>query len=106
LEDVHRENGNMTDEERQPAFADIYGTGKALPETPELFTQKLIDLQVALDDSLSSPGDTTTTHSSSQACQMAHERLPAYVTSPKFLLPFLRAELFDVEAAVKKTLQC
>jgi len=89
--ELKTEISELSAEERMKALRDVYGASEDIVETPEYLRSKLEELDERLNDI-----------SDKEACEMASFVCPQYADSPKFRLPFLRAELFDVDKAAKR----
>ena len=98
--------------DRQEAEFDIHGVAEEVKETPDMVQQQVKAMQAYLvthDSSSSRTAATTTSdgrdgrNSSHWSCYLkAKQQNPAYVSDPKLLLSFLRAERFQVEAAADR----
>ena len=96
--------------DRQEAEFDIHGVAEEVKETPDMIQQQLKAMQAYLVNRHSSSRTEATTtsdgrfsDSSHWSCyQKAKQQNPAYVSDPKLLLSFLRAERFQVEAAADR----
>jgi hypothetical protein len=91
LEEVASEYDNLSKEEKDRAYRDLYGKEPLLiEETEEFISSRLSELHHALQ---SIPDDSK--HSYHRALQLC----PDYVNDREFLLLFLRADYFDVNKA-------
>lgn len=100
VEELERETDEMTTVDRAQAFADVYGTEKAMPETPEMLDEHLTSMQIELDYEVAVAAQRETA-----AYQTARERSPEHTNSVELHLLFLRSEFFDAKAAAKKMIQ-
>ena len=85
---------NMNDIERERLFLDIHAVGSVTNETPELLEQSL----QKINSELMNTGVGT-------AYEMAFNQDPSHVQDAKFLLQFLRAELFDSTKAAHRCIR-
>lgn len=99
-EDVQKEFDALDDETKDQLKRDLYGIDTPIDETSDLLEQSLAALREQLS-SLEAPEEDDGEH---QAYNRAREKCLEYVNSEKFLLPFLRAERFDVDRAVTRIL--
>ncbi|KAL3928743.1 MAG: hypothetical protein SGBAC_012518 [Bacillariaceae sp.] len=80
----------LTVEERGEALDDVHCVGEELKETPEIIQKSLAELGVAIEQEKNTTYD------------IAMKQNRAYVEDPVFRLKFLRANLHDVNKAVRQ----
>lgn len=92
LEQAANEYNNLSKEEKDRAWRDLYGKEPLNPdeETEELISSRLFDMYHALQ---SMPED------SKRSYNRALQICPEYVNHREFLLMFLRADYFDASKA-------
>eukprot|EP00934_Nitzschia_sp_Nitz4_P006191 Nitzschia sp. Nitz4//scaffold83_size84149//82297//83772//NITZ4_005190-RA/size84149-processed-gene-0.82-mRNA-1//1//CDS//3329558995//6181//frame0 len=82
--------------DREKVYFDIHGVSEEVTETNELIQKSLLQFERLLRKSNNS--------SQQQALRLASHQDPLYVQNPEFRLCFLRADRFDVPAAVNRFL--
>ena len=86
-----RELNSMSMEERGQVYEEIHGVHRIINETPEFVQERLAALQECLQRI-----------SAKEAYNIAYQKGPQYVSDPKFLLMFLRADEFDAAKAADR----
>ena len=86
-----RELNSMSMRERGQVYEEIHGVHQIINETPDFVQERLAALQEQLQRI-----------PIKDAYEIAYRQGPQYVTDPKFLLMFLRAEEFDAAKAADR----
>jgi hypothetical protein len=97
-EDVQKEfDALLDDETKEQVKKDLYGIDSPIEETSKLLEESLAALQKQLSIIKDDGGENL-------AYYRARGKCVEYVNSEQFLLPFLRAERFDVDKTVTRIL--
>jgi hypothetical protein len=81
-------------EDREKVYYDLHGVSEQVSETPEFVRERLLQLQKKLDAAME--------EDRMEAYRKALAMNQEYVQNPKFMLRFLRADGFDVDAAAQR----
>jgi len=91
--DIVLQEEEMTLQERNEAYEDVHGVGKAVEETPELLSNSLEEMKDCLS---------ATDHPDKKSYLIALQKNNDYVLSDRMLLPFLRCDRFEITKATKR----